>query len=494
MLELGVLGPLTAVAGGRRVGLGAAMQRRLLAVLACRAGEQVPVDVLIDALWDADPPPTARKTLQVYVRRLRQGLGAERIRHHTSGYWLELRRGELDAHRFADLADGARAARHRGDLPAAGALLEQASHLWRGDPYADVPDVALVAEEAARLREQRLQASEDRFEVALAIGRHAELVPELGRLTSVHPYRERLRGHLMLALYRSGRQAEALAAFRDAHATFARELGIEPGAALRDLHAQILRADPALDWSPAAPPAHPGPAAWPAAAFPVPRQLPGDVPAFTGRQEALAALDALLPAADRAPAGPVGVAAITGPASVGKTALAVRWAHRVAERFAGGHLYVDLRGSDPRHPPVSTAEAMRDLLDAFGVPARRMPASLAAQGALYRSLVADKRILLVLDDASSAEQIRPLLPGGAGCVAVVTSRNDLTELVAAHGAQPLALPPLTTGEARELLVRRLGPARVAADPGEMDEIIARCAGLPAALAVAAARVMIKASL
>jgi DNA-binding SARP family transcriptional activator len=492
VLELGVLGPLTVVTGHGRVALAAAMPRRLLSVLTCRAGQQVPVDMLIDALWDADPPPTARKTLQVYVRRLRQALGdVERIHHHAASYQLVLRPGELDAHRFEDLAARARRAHSGGDLRCAGALFGEALGLWRGEPYADVTDLAVVADEATRLREQRLQAMEDRFEVDLELGRHAELVPELVLLARRHPYRERLRGHLLLALYRSGRQAEALGVFRETRAFLAEELGIEPGTALRALHEQILRADSDLDRpSGGVSTSRRGRESGPGAdrlSRPVPRQLPSDVPAFTGRTESLAALDGLLPAGDRAPAGPVVVAAVAGGAGVGKTALAVHWAHRVTDRFGDGQLYVDLRGVAPTGGPTTPAEAVRGFLDAFAVSTARIPPGLGAQAALYRSLLADKRVLVVLDNARDAAQVRPLLPGGPGCLVVVTSRDQLTSLVAAEGAHPLTLAPLTVREARELLIRRLGPERAAAAPEAVEEIIARCAGSPCALAVVAAR-------
>lgn len=250
MLELGVLGPLTVCTGRGRTALAAAMPRRLLAVLTCRAGQYVPVDALIDSLWRADPPPTARKTLQVYVRRLRQMLDDDRrICHHAASYRLVLGPGELDADRFDDLVRLARAARDRANPLGASCLFDRALALWRGEPYADVADLALVNEEAVRLADHRLQTQEDRFETDLELGRHVTVVPDLGRLSRGNPYRERLRGLLMLALYRSGRQTEALEAFRDTRALFADELGIEPGPALRNLHERILRADPDLDRS-----------------------------------------------------------------------------------------------------------------------------------------------------------------------------------------------------------------------------------------------------
>src|SRR5439155_18411831 len=283
----------------------------------------------------------------------------------------------------------------------------------------------------------------------------------------------------MLALYRLGRAAEALDVYRQARDRLAGDLGLDPGASLRRLYGAILRGEPLAPAEAAAAP-HP---ARPAGDWVTPAQLPADLTGFAGRDAQLAQLDALLD--HRATA--VVISAIAGTAGVGKTALAVHWAHRVRARFPDGQLHVNLRGFDPDAAPIRPDQAVRRFLDALGVPAGRIPNDLDAQVALYRSLLADRRVLVVLDNARDADQVRPLLPGASGCLALVTSRNRLTGLVAVDGAQPVALDLLTTAEARELLAARLGADRVRAEPAAVDQLVHLCARLPLALAVAAAR-------
>ena len=304
-------------------------------------------------------------------------------------------------------------------------------------------------------------------------------------MAAEYPLDEQVHAQLMVALYRTGRQADALSVYRRLRRTLAEELGIDPGQALRELETAILRQDPSLD-TPA-----PAIALRPAApAALVPAQLPPTVAAFAGRSTELASLDAILPRQGQGGPGQdaaVVISVIAGTAGVGKTALAVHWAHRVAARFPDGQLYVNLRGFDPCGPAADPAQALRGFLDAFALPPERIPASLDAQMALYRSLLAGKRVLVVLDNARDAEQVRPLLPGSPGCLAIVTSRNHLTGLIATQGAHPLDLDLLTPAEARELLARRLGTGRAGGEPEAVDEIIAGCAGLPLALTIAAAR-------
>ncbi|MEN3539632.1 BTAD domain-containing putative transcriptional regulator [Microbispora sp. ZYX-F-249] len=482
MIEFGVLGPLEVRRDGVAVAVEPAKWRRLLTLLLCRAGEPVEVPALIEALWNGQPPASARKNLQGYVHRLRHSIaGQEHIVHSAAGYAIIVGAGQVDALRFADLVDRGQAAYDRGDLESAGATLRQALKLWRGTPYADASDVAIVMQEVRRLEEAQLRAQELSVCVDLELGRHSALIGELGRLATAHPYRERLRCYWMLALYRSGRQAEALEVFRDTRALLIEELGIEPGPELRALNERILRADPALGPPPAGGHVEVRPG------LPVPRQLPGDVPGFTGRASVLHALNRLLPADGTAPAGAVAIPLLSGTAGVGKTTLAVHWAHQVAARFPDGQLYVNLRGFDPNGPVMTPGEAVRGFLHALGVPADDIPPALDAQVALYRSLLADRRVLVVLDNARDAEQVRPLLPGSSGCAAVVTSREQLTGLVAMEGACPLTVDLLTPTESRQLLAGRLGACRVAAEPQAVEEIVAACAGLPLALAVVAAR-------
>jgi len=366
--------------------------------------------------------------------------------------------------------------------------LHRALNLWRGRPLADVTGVAWLEEQAERLDLLWLRVRQALSEARLAAGEHAQLVPELEQIAADHPLDERVHGQLMLALYRSGRQADALAVYHRLRHTLDEELGIDPGQALRDLETAILRQDPALS----APAAAATLAAPPA---PVPAQLPSAVPAFTGRTaelarlDALAGLDAGAAGAGLGPATPatVAICAVSGTAGVGKTALAVHWAHRVAGRFPDAQLYVNLRGFDPAGAALDPGQALRGFLDAFGVPTARIPADLDAQAGLYRSLLAGKRVLVVLDNARSAEQVRPLLPGAPGCLAIVTSRDQLAGLVATEGARPLALDLLTAADARKLLVRRLGADRAVGEPEAVEAIITACARLPLALTIAAAR-------
>jgi tetratricopeptide (TPR) repeat protein len=299
-------------------------------------------------------------------------------------------------------------------------------------------------------------------------------------MAAAHPLDEQVYAQLMTALYRSGRQADALAAYQRLRSTLADELGLVPGQALRDLETAILRQDSSLDAPALAPAVLVRPAEQPA---PEPAQLPPPVAAFAGRGAELASLDALLPD----PEDGAVISVIAGTAGVGKTTLAVHWAHRVAAHFPGGQLYVNLRGFDPAGVAADPEQALRGFLDAFAVPPERIPARLEDQVALYRSLLAGRRVLVLLDNARDAEQVRPLLPGSPGCLAIVTSRSHLTGLVAGQGAHPLHLDLLPPGEARELLSRRLGASRVSREPDAVEEIIAGCARLPLALTITAAR-------
>lgn len=467
MAEFRVLGPLAVEGDGTgSPWLRTQMVRRLLAALLCRANNVVPAVVLVAALWGEDAPPSARKGLQIYVRRLRTALDAEqRIVHELGGYRICVAEDELDAARFARLITEANMATPER----AAELLAQALELWRGAAFEDVRDHTPTADEARRLDEERVRVQAWHSQLQLELGRHAESIPRLTELTEAHPYREDLRGHLMLALYRCGRQTEALEVFRSTRRLLDEELGVEPGPALQQLHEAILRADASLDLPPRP-------------AVTVPRELPADITGFVGRAEQLQALDEMLP-----DSSPVVISAIAGSGGVGKTTLAVHWAHQVADRFPDGQLYVNLRGFDPADAPVSAADATRRLLDSLGVAPQRIPAGMEAQTALYRSLLAGKRMLVVLDNARDAEQVRSLLPGSPTCLVVLTSRNRLASLVATSSARSLMLDVLTDAEARRLLETRLGAGRVAAEPQAVEEIVARCVRLPLALAIVAAR-------
>ena len=452
----------------------------LLAALLFRANQVVPVDELAETLWDGEWPATARVTVRNYVKRLRQALGdvdRSRIVTRADAYLIRVAAGELDLARFEELRGRAGVCARAGRWEEASAALHAALALWRGQPLAGVPSEVLARREWPRLAELRLQAIEDQIEADLQLGRHAELIAGLRQLTEGEPFRERLHELLMLALYRAGRQADALEAYRQARRTLAGELGIEPGPGLRGLHQRILAADPAL----ADPqlPALSSPS-------PVPRQLPAGVRHFVGRREEIGLLSALIEETSGA-VGTVVISAIGGTAGVGKTALAVHWAHQVVGRFPDGQLYVNLRGFEPSGTPVTPDEAIRAFLAALGVPDERIPAGLEAQAALYRSLLAGKQMLVVADNARNEAQVRPLLPASPGCLVLITSRRQLSGLAVAEGAHAITLDVLGEADARQLLARRLGAGRVAAEPGPAGELIGLCARLPLALAVTAAR-------
>jgi DNA-binding SARP family transcriptional activator len=472
-MDFGLLGPLWVGVDGRAVPVGSPKHRVLLAALLLSAGRPVSVADLVEALWADAPPDRPRRALQTYVTRLRAlleeadpGAGLL-IVTCADGYLIDVAEEQLDLLRFQRrLADADRLGPEEESIVLVEALAE-----WRGEPLDDVPSEVLRREAVARLREQRIRVLERRIELDLRRGRHTELIAELRTLTAQEPLRERLWALLMTALQGSGRRSDALAAYRAARQHLVDELGLEPGEELQHVHATILAGRPRDV---------PGGSGQP----PVPRQLPLDIPGFTGRAEPLTRLDALL-RGGRAVEGVVVISAIAGTAGVGKTALAVHWARRVADRFPDGQLWVNLRGYHPGQA-VAPGQALTGFLRALGVPGAQIPVDLDELAAMYRSLMDGRRVLVVLDNALGAEQVRPLLPGAPGCLVVVTSRNRLTGLVAAEAAQLLALDLLPADEARRMLARRLGAERIEAEPDATTEIIDRCGRLPLALAIAAA--------
>jgi DNA-binding SARP family transcriptional activator/tetratricopeptide (TPR) repeat protein len=437
---------------------------------------------VIDAVWQDDPPATARRQIQNEISALRRafaGAGAQDvtpIETDRHGYRISPCPGELDAQVFADLVAEARDLARR-DEPAAAAKLREALGLWRGPVLLGLAGGAVEAA-AVRLAEQRLAAFEQCIDLELGLGRHRELVGEVAELVTAHPLRERLVGQLMLALHRCGRQAEALEAYGRLRSRLSDELGLSPGTALRELHGAILRDDAAVE--PAA-----GPPPTEAAAPEVPAQLLADVPFFTGRQAYLDQLDGLLPAGT---ASAVVVSTIAGMAGVGKTALAVHWGHRARARFPDGQLYIDLRGF-AADPPVRPVEALAHLLRSLGEPAEQIPVEVQTAAGRYRSLLTDRRMLVVLDNAASADQVRPLLPASPGCVVLITSRDRLTDLLARDGATALALDVLDPDEAYALLAAVLGADRVAAEQAAAAQLARVCSYLPLALRVAAANLI-----
>jgi DNA-binding SARP family transcriptional activator/uncharacterized protein HemY len=475
----GVLGPLLVRDGDTVIAVPARRQRVLLAALLMRAGTVVPADALAEVIWDEAPPSGAVATLRSHVMRLRRLLGpvaGARVVTRYPGYLIEASDAELDVLRFRGLYREGGAAVRAGDWPRAWEMLAEALGLWRGEPLADIPSDLLRRDQVPELEELRLQAAEWRMDAGLQLGRHAELAPELRSLTGQYPLRERFAVQLMLALVQGGRQAEALEAYQRARSVLVEELGTEPGTELRELHQRVLAADSALAVRLAQPAEGAGRAARP-------RELPAPVAHFTGRAGELAALTALL---DRS-AGPgpsaVVISVIGGTAGVGKTALVVRWAHHVADRFPDGQLYVNLRGYDSG-APVTAADALAGFLRALGVRGQDIPAEEAERAARYRSLLTGTRMLVVLDNAATVEQVRPLLPGTASCVAVVTSRDSLAGLVARDGATRLDLDLLPRAEAVSLLRALIG-ARADADPAAAAVLADQCSRLPLALRVAA---------
>jgi DNA-binding SARP family transcriptional activator len=542
-LRFAVLGPVRAWRGERELDLGSPQQRVVLAILLLRRGRLVTLAEFVDALWGEEPPTAAVSVLRTYVSRLRKVLESGRddsasprvIVSAADGYLVRVPDDALDLNVFEQRVARARQLRAAGDLSAAADLLHAALDGWDATPLAGLSG-PLAEAERARLNEERLSTLEARLDLDVQLGRHRDVIAGLSALAAEHPLREQLCRLLMLALYRSGRQAEALAAYRRTRSTLVRELGIEPGPELAALHDSILAADPSLGARPAARPQEPAhapapspasspississplstpagspasssdtppaatpdapPAASPAVEVPAepaavrstrPAQLPADLPAFTGRGAELERIRALLPEIGSHPATVV-ITAIGGMAGIGKTTLAVHWAHEIADRFPDGQLFINLRGFDPTGAIVPPEEAVRIFLDALDVPAQRIPASLDAQALLYRSLLANRRVLIVLDNARDVDQVRPLLPGSPGCLVIVTSRNQLSGLIASDGAHPLTLHQLAPAEALDFLERRLGTARPSAEPLAAEEIIDRCARLPLALAIVAAR-------
>ncbi|GIJ64490.1 AfsR/SARP family transcriptional regulator [Virgisporangium aurantiacum] len=484
-LAVRVLGELVLVVDGRPVTVTTGRLRVLLAVLAVAAGRAVSVDRLAGAIWDGDPPANIRRTVQTYVARLRGIVGTGAIGKTPGGYLLRVDPTDVDTRRFEDLLT---LAARTPDPAARYELLTRALQLWRGTPFENVPSRLLAESEGARLHERYLTALERRVDLDLAAGRTDAVVAELSELAVRHPLRESLWARLLVAFDRAGRQAEALASYETIRARLADELGVAPGPELQQIFADLLAGHPIGQQKPAETAPEEPPRA-DAAQPVVPRQLPPPLDAFTGRRAELKELDSH-GAGTRVP-GATRVVLVHGPAGVGKTALAVGWAHQAADRFPDGQLYVNLRGFDPAgDAAVEPAAAVRTFLDALGVAPDAIPAEPAAQAALYRSRLADRRLLMVLDNARDATQVRPLLPSGSGCLVLVTSRDQMPGLIVSDGARPVAVDLFSDAEAWELLGRRLGADRVSREPGAVERIIRRCGQLPLALAVVAARAAI----
>lgn len=469
-MEFAVLGAVEARAAGRRIDVGHARQQCVLAALLVDANNAIPPDTLIERAWDADVRRRAHGTLYSYISRLRRALGDTTIQHTSAGYVFAADPERIDLHRFRQLLRRAHTA--GDDSDAAIQLFDQALGLWRGEAFANL-DTDWLQNIRDQLNHERLAAELAYNDLRLQTGQHATMLAELSSTVLTHPLDERLVGQLMLALYRSGRQADALVHYERLRRELADALGSDPGAQLQHLHHQILTADPEL--------INPAPRLGAVTVRPaIPRQLPTDVATFTGRQAELGALDGLLPDVDAA--GPILIAAVGGMGGVGKTTLAVHWAHRVAEHFPDGQLYVNLRGYGPADP-ADPATVLASFIRALGVPPARIPHDVDARAALLRTTLAGKRVLMVLDNARDSDQVRMLLPG-SGTLVLVTSRSQLRGLVAREGARRITLDQLSEADALALL-RRIAP--MAAASAGAGELVRLCGYLPLALAITAER-------
>ncbi|MFF8906596.1 AfsR/SARP family transcriptional regulator [Streptomyces olivaceoviridis] len=474
-LRFGVLGPVRAWHGEEALSTGSPQQRALLAALLLREGRTATAAELIDALWGPEPPSQALAAVRTYASRLRKVLSHGVLISESGGYAIRgLREGALDLAIAQDLAAEAEKARGSGELGRARALLNQALDLWDGEPLAGVPGPYAEAQRA-RLEEWRLGLLETRLDLDLEQGCHAEAVSELTALTAAHPLRERLRELLMLALYRSGRQAEALAVYADTRRLLSEELGVDPRPGLSELQQRILQADPALA-EPSAPVTEP-------TAAPVrPAQLPASVPDFTGRSSFVTDLTEVLSSASEAGGRVMAVSALAGIGGVGKTTLAVHVAHRARPVFPDGQLYVDLQGAGPR--PAEPETVLGSFLRALGTADANIPDTLEERAALYRSVLDGRRVLVLLDNAKDAAQVRPLLPGTEGCAALVTSRVRMLDLAGAHLVD---LDVMCPDEALALFTRIVGEERVAAERKAALDVVAACGFLPLAIRIAASR-------
>jgi DNA-binding SARP family transcriptional activator/tetratricopeptide (TPR) repeat protein len=525
------LGPVRAWRDDAELELGPPKQRALLALLLTQAGQPVAVHEILDVLWGQEPPDSAVNVVHRHVGALRRMLepglrtsaASRRLVRGSGGYRLDLDNCALDLLRFRALRDEARGFAEGGAPEKATELLIEALGLWRGPTASGIAPQVRAHPVFAGVDREHLLAVKEAAGTALDAGPGLteRILITLRQAAAHHPLDEVLQARLIVVLAATGHQAEALGVYQEVRNRLADDLGLDPGPELRAAQQQVLRqtvpvaAVPTGEARPASrPPDHEntgtrgesagqvtaeaaGTASGNAAADVAPAQtrytprvrpaqLPADLSAFTGRRSELARSRALLPE-EGEKASAVVISAIGGMAGVGKTTLAVHMAHEVAHLFPDGQLYVNLRGFHPTGSIMSPAEAIRTFLDAFGVPPHRIPTGLDAQTALYRSLLADRRVLVLLDNARDTEQVRPLLPGAPGCLAIVTSRNQLHGLIAGEGARPIALDLLPQHEAREFLTRRLGADRVAEEQRATDEIIALCGRLPLALAIVSAR-------
>jgi DNA-binding SARP family transcriptional activator len=477
-LDFRLLGPLRVLVSGEPRHVGGPRQQIVLTTLLLEANRVVPVERLIEAVWGEDPPATARAQIQMAVwqlrRRFAEWTDAELIVSYPAGYAIEVPGSSMDMLRFDQAVAAGREAVRRGDIAAAVKMLRDALDMWRGSAAAGVHS-RVVEAAVLRLDEQRLGVLEECLDLELRLGRHHEVIGELKELVRAYPLREGLHAHLMLALYRAGRQAEALAAYREAHRVLTEEYGLDPGEQLAALERAILTNDPALNKSDAASVMHP-----------VPRQLPAAVSDFVGRDEIAGELCTRLTDASGAQGQSVEVIIMSGAGGIGKTALALHVAHQVRESFPEGQLYARLRGVDGR--PVRPKQVLEEFLRSLGVSPTALPEGLGELSAEYRSRLSGLRILVVLDDVVTIDQIEPLVPGEAGCAVIATSRRALAGV---PGARRIELDVLDLDASLTMLSRVIGPERVHSEPHAAQRLAEACARLPLALRIAASKLSVR---
>ena len=463
-IEFRVLGPVSVLIDEEPIPLDP-RQQALLGVLLIEPNRLVSRDQLLERVWGEARSVNAMHTQLTLLRRALAPIPDVTI-NWQGGYRLTIDETTIDLHRFRDLVDQARA----GSVE----LWDEALALWRGEPFTGLTTPWLARRRTALLAEH-YAAMLDRTDVLLSFGRNEAVLPTLIAQAQDHPLDERVAGQLMLALHGAGRTSEALEHYARLQERLINELGADPGLPLRDVHQRLLTGQSTPN-----PPAR--------SRSPIPRQLPAAPGSFTGRTRELGALTRILDtAAERG--GTLVISATSGTGGIGKTWLSLYWAHQFHDRFPDGQLFVDLRGFSPEARPMDPATAIRRFLDALGVDPANIPASVDAQAAMWRTLATDKRLLVLLDNAASTEQVVPLLPGGSSSTVLVNSRDHLTGLITGHGAQPVSVDILSDSEARDLLGTRLGPERLAAEPDAVDELLAHCGGFPLALSIVAGQAL-----